>query len=204
MAAHDAAKHTVQPSLRRSAPACARHAPQRTLLHALVQAHCPDFLAQLAAQARLLPACVREAFEAYLRFGVLEHDFLCVVCDHCHAERRVALSCKQRGFRRSFGARRMPKSARHLVEDVFGARPARQWALNFPYPLRFLSARKRDAIKRTLAIVQRLIGGWRADKVDIEPASAKCSAATLAQRFGSALNLNIHPDVHARTNAATH
>ncbi|MFN7550991.1 MAG: IS91 family transposase, partial [Pseudomonadota bacterium] len=59
-----------------AAPTYTRHAPQRTLLYALVQAHYPDFLAQLAAQDRPLPAYVREAFEAYLRCGVLEHGFL--------------------------------------------------------------------------------------------------------------------------------
>ncbi|MFO0041701.1 MAG: transposase zinc-binding domain-containing protein, partial [Pseudomonadota bacterium] len=84
-------------SARSRARTYARHDPQRTLLYTLVQAHYPDFLAQLAAQDRPLPAYVREAFEAYLRCGVLEHGFLRVVCEHCHAERLVAFSCKQRG-----------------------------------------------------------------------------------------------------------
>ena len=166
--------------------------PQRTLLYALVQAHYPDFLAQLSAQDRPLPAYVREAFEAYLRCGVLEHGFLCVVCEQCHAERLVAFSCKKRGFCPSCGARRMAESARHLVEDVFGARPVRQWVLSFPYPLRFLFASKPDAIGSVLAIVQRVIGGWLADQASVERASAQGGAVTLIQRFGSALNLNIH------------
>ena len=59
-----------------------------------MQAHYPDFLARMAARDRPLPAYVREAFEAYLRCGVLEHGFLRVVCEHCHAERLVAFSCK--------------------------------------------------------------------------------------------------------------
>jgi len=33
-----------------AAPAYARHAPERTLLYARVQAHYPDFMARLAAQ----------------------------------------------------------------------------------------------------------------------------------------------------------
>lgn len=87
---------------------------------------------------------------------------------------------------------RMAGSARHLVEDVFGARPVRQWVLGFPYPLRFLFATKPDAIGPVLAIVQRVIGGCLADQAGVERAAAQCGAVTLGQRFGSALNLNVH------------
>ena len=80
-----------------AAPRYARHVPERTLLYALVQAHYPDFLARLEAEERSLPAYVREEFEAFLRCGVLDHGFLRVVCEHCHAERLVAFSCKKRG-----------------------------------------------------------------------------------------------------------
>jgi ribosomal protein S27E len=112
----------------------------RTLLYALVQAHYPDFLARLEAEDRCVPAYVREEFEEYLRCGVLEHGFLRVVCGQCHAERLVAFSCKKRGICPSCGALRMAESARHLVGEVFGARPVRQWVLSFPYPLRLLFA----------------------------------------------------------------
>ncbi|MFN9792761.1 MAG: hypothetical protein ACK57F_07755 [Pseudomonadota bacterium] len=80
-------------SARSRARTYARHDPQRTLLYTLVQAHYPDFLAQLAAQDRPLPTSVREAFEAYLRCGVLKHGFLRVVWEQCQAERRVACAC---------------------------------------------------------------------------------------------------------------
>ena len=65
---------------------------------------------------------MHEEFEELLRCGVLDHGFLRVVCEHCHAERLVAFSCKKRGFCPSCGARRMAESARHLVEAVFGPR----------------------------------------------------------------------------------
>jgi hypothetical protein len=179
-------------SARSRARTYARHDPQRTLLYALVQAHYPDFLAQLAAQDRPLPAYVREAFEAYLRCGVLEHGFLRVVCEQCHAERLVAFSCKQRGFCPSCGARRMAESARHLADDVFGARPVRQWVLSVPFPLRWLFASKPQVIGPVLAIVQRVIGNSLADQAGVGRASAQCGAVSLIQRFGSALNLNVH------------
>ena len=81
-----------------AAPRYARDVPERTLLYALMQAHYPDFLARLEAEERSLPAYVRDEFEAFLRCGVLDHGFLRVVCEHCHAERLVAFSCKKRGF----------------------------------------------------------------------------------------------------------
>ena len=43
-----------------------------------------------------------------------------------------------------------------------------------------------------LGIVHRVIGGWLSDQADIERTRAHCDAMTLIQRFGSALNLNIH------------
>jgi hypothetical protein len=77
----------------------------------------------------------------------------------CSRARPSSISCKQRGFCPSCGARRMAESARHRVDDVFGTRPVRQWVLSFPYPLRFLFASKPDAIGPVLAIVQRVMGG---------------------------------------------
>ena len=70
-----------------------------------------------------MPEYVRQEFDEFLRCGVLEHGFLRVVCDQCHAERLVAFSCKRRGFCPSCGARRVAESARHLVEEVFGPSP---------------------------------------------------------------------------------
>jgi hypothetical protein len=96
----------------------------------------------MPAQDRSLPVYVREAFESWLRCGVLEHGFPRVKCEHCQAERPVAFSCKQRGFGPSCGPRRMAESVRHLVDDVFGARPVRQWVLSVPFPLRWLVASK--------------------------------------------------------------
>ncbi len=180
------------PPVVHAATCYARHAPERTLLYALVEAHYPDFMARIEAEDRALPEYVREEFEEYLRCGVLEHGFLRVVCEQCHAERLVAFSCKKRGFCPSCGARRMAESARHLVEEVFGPRPVRQWVLSFPYPLRFLFASKPEAIGPVLGIVHRVIAGWLADQTGIERASAQCGAVTLIQRFGSALNLNVH------------
>jgi hypothetical protein len=86
----------------------------------------------------------------------------------------------------------MAESARHLVEDVFGARPVRQWVLSFPYPLRFLFASKPEVLASVLGIVQRVIAGWLAAQAGVARDAAQTGAVTLVQRFGSALNLNVH------------
>ncbi|UMX52514.1 transposase [Escherichia coli] len=58
--------------------------------------------------------------------------------------------------------------------------------------MRFLFASKPEAIGPVLGIVQRVIAGWLADRAGIDRASVQCGAVTLIQRFGSALNPNIH------------
>jgi len=184
---------SAEPTALPAAPTYARHVCERTLLYALVQAHYPDFIARLTAEDRSLPETVREEFEAFLRCGVLENGFLRVVCEHCHAERLLAFSCKKRGFCPSCGARRMAESARHLVEEVFGPRPVRQWVLSVPVPLRFLFASKPDAIGPVLGIVHRVIAGWLAAQTGVDRATAQSGAVTLIQRFGSALNLTNSP-----------
>src|SRR5687768_11159503 len=92
-------------------PGYARHRPEATLLYQLVERHYPELVAVREAAGRLLPKYVQEEFAAYLKCGRLEHGFLRVRCEDCHAEKLVAFSCKRRGFCPSCGARRMTDSA---------------------------------------------------------------------------------------------
>lgn len=98
------------------APVYVRHRPERTLLYQLVQEYYPELKAHLEAQGTALPGYVEQKFEAYLKCGRLEHGFLRVRCDNCHAEHLVAFSCKRRGFCPSCGARRMAESAAALTD----------------------------------------------------------------------------------------
>ena len=88
-----------------------RHPPENDLLYRIVERHYPEFTAYLAEQGVILPRYVQREFEDYLKCGLLEHGFLRVQCDNCHAEHLVAFSCKCRGFCPSCGARRMAESA---------------------------------------------------------------------------------------------
>ena len=173
-------------------PGYARHRPEATLLYRLVERHYPEFVAAREAAGRPLPKYVREEFEAYLKCGRLEHGFLRVRCEYCHAEKLVAFSCKRRGFCPSCGARRMTDSAALLADEVLPAKPIRQWVLSLPFALRFLLATDPEALTRVLGIVYRTISAYILKKARLTRASGATGAVTLIQRFGSALNLNIH------------
>ena len=144
-------------SLGVGAPVYTRHRPERTLLYQIVEEYYPAFVSHLAAQDRALPEYVQREFEGYLRCGRLEHGFLRVRCDSCHAEHLVAFSCKRRGFCPSCGARRMAESAALLVDEALPEQPVRQWVLSFPNPLRFLLASHPALMGRVLGIVYRTI-----------------------------------------------
>ncbi|MFA5679700.1 MAG: IS91 family transposase, partial [Pseudomonas sp.] len=169
-----------------------RHRPEQTLLYRIVDEYYPAFAAHLAEQGRELPGYVQREFEDYLKCGRLEHGFLRVRCESCHAEHLVAFSCKRRGFCPSCGARRMAESAALLVGEVFPEQPVRQWVLSFPFQLRFLFASRPEAMSRVLGIVYRCIATQLIKQVGFSCKHARTGAVTLIQRFGSALNLNVH------------
>jgi len=169
-----------------------RHQPEQTLLYQLVEAHYPALVDQLAQQGKSLPDHVHQEFEAYLKCGRLEHGFLRVRCDKCHFERLVAFSCKKRGFCPSCGARRMAETAALLADEVFPDVPLRQWVISFPFPLRFLFAAYPQAMGKVLRIVYRAISTHLIHKTGFSLKDGATGAVTLIQRFGSALNLNIH------------
>jgi len=66
----------------------ARQRPEWTLLYQLVKEYYPAFVTHLAARGTALPGYVQREFEDYLKCGCLEHGFLRVRCDTCHAEHR--------------------------------------------------------------------------------------------------------------------
>jgi ribosomal protein S27E len=132
-------------------------------------------------------------FQDYLRCGRLEYGFVRVKCNGCRHEHLVAFSCKRRGFCPSCGARRMIETSAHLVDHIFPEVPVRQWVLSFPWPLRLLFASRPDALGRCLSVIVRAIQTDLAHRAGLTASSgARTGVVTLIQRFGSALNLNIH------------
>jgi len=139
------------------APAYVGHKPEQTLLYQFVEHYWPEYQTQLSETGRFLPRHVTREFEDYLACGRLENGFLRVRCESYSHEHLVAFSSKRRGFCTSRGAICMVEMAALLVDHVLPHRPIRQWALSFPYPLRFLLANQPRAMGKVLAIVNRAI-----------------------------------------------
>ena len=173
-------------------PGYARHRPETTLLYQLVEQHYPPFRELRAEAGRSLPDYVEAEFDAYLKCGRLEEGFLRLRCEQCHAEKLVAFSCKKRGFCPSCGARRMANAAALLADEILPERPLRQWVLSMPMALRFLLATRPAVLSAVLGVVYRTISGHLLGVARLTRTTGHTGAVTLIQRFGSALNLNVH------------
>ena len=156
-----------------------RRQPEQTLLHQVVREQLETFLARAQCRDQAPPRFVAQELRAFLRCG---HD------------RLVAFSCKRRGFCPSCGGRRMADTAAQLVERVLPEVPIRQWVLTLPYPLRYRCAYDARLTSAVLGSFIRALfaelrrRSRRASGIQAE----QCGAVTFTQRFGSALNLNVH------------
>jgi Putative transposase/Transposase zinc-binding domain len=172
-----------------------RHRPEDTVLYQTLRAHWRTFLAEVSGESGSeLPRFVIEEVEAFLKCGILAHGFLRVVCDECHESRLVAFSCKRRGFCSSCLGRRMCDFAAHLRDHVMPRAPVRQWVLTVPHGLRFRMAFNPEVtglvLRTFVSVVSRWLRRW-ARAVGIR-GLLKTGGVTVIQRFGSALNLNVH------------
>ena len=86
----------------------------------------------------------------------------------------------------------MVESAALLADEVLPQEPPRQWVLSLPFALRFLLATRPQALTHVLGIGYRTISGHLLRKARLTRATGATGAVTLIQRFGSALNLNVH------------
>ena len=86
----------------------------------------------------------------------------------------------------------MVESAALLVDSILPQQPIRQWVLSVPFPLRWLFASEPQILSKALEVVTRAISTYVVKKTSFKHTTAKTGAVTLIQRFGSALNLNIH------------
>jgi hypothetical protein len=174
--------------------ACARvrRQPEQTVLHAVVREHLETFLAETrerSADGCGWPSFVESEFRRYLDCGILANGFARVHCGDCGNDMLVAFSCKRRGFCPSCSARRMHDTAAHLVDRVIPPVPVRQWVLSLPRWARWMLARDSALATRALAIALRAIS---ADYRRRAGRAGRCGAITFVQRFGGALNLNVH------------
>jgi hypothetical protein len=132
-------------------------------LHRIVREHLATFLRRAAEHHEHgLPAFVEQEFR----------DFL--ICPSC-------------------GGRRMAERAAHLVDHVMPAVPIRQWVLSLPHWLRYLLAWDHGLCRAVLRIYTRaLLSFMRRQARRHGVTDGRSGAVTAIQRFGSAVNLNVH------------
>ena len=168
--------------------------PETTPLYAVLSAELESFLARRESEERTLPRFVARELRGYLDCGILAHGFLRVRCPACREERLVPFSCKGRGFCPSCGGRRMADTAAWLVDRVLPEVPVRQWVLTLPFALRYRLAYDagltavvlREFLRAVFAALRR-----RARRTCGIP-RGQGGAVVFVQRFGDALNLNVH------------
>jgi len=171
-----------------------RH-PETTILYGVVQGHLETWLTHAHLQERIVPRFVERELRAFLDCGILANGFLRLHCDGCGLDRVIPFSCKGRGFCPSCGGRHMADTAAHLVDRVLPRVPVRQWVLSLPFGLRYRLAHDRELTAEVLRVFVRALFASlrrRSRPTRSVPGPAHCGAVTVVQRFGGALNLNVH------------
>ena len=179
-----------------------QRSPKNTKFYQVIQEHFPKFLSTIESadddHTIKLSDHVEAEFDAYLKCGLLEHGFVKMSCEDCKSTLLVPLSCKKRGFCPSCIGKRMNEGADFFVTNVIPKVPVRQWVLSFPIPARFWMARNPKLMGSLLNIFIRAIHGHYRDTFlrnsGTKPPEYKIQTGSLTviQRFGSALNLNVH------------
>jgi hypothetical protein len=168
------------------------------VLYQVVRDHYETFRAEAARvyERDALPRFIDEEFRGFLRCGFLAGGFARFHCGRCGLDRLVPFSCKGRAVCPSCGGRRMAERAAHLVDDVFPVVPVRQWVLSLPHRLRCVLAWD-HGLRRAVSgvFVRAVLGHLRRRVRETGAPGGRGGAVAIIQRFGAALNLNVH--VHA-------
>src|SRR5438132_9905974 len=89
----------------------------------------------------------------------------------------------------------MTQMAAHLVEQVIPWVPTRQCVVSVPVPLRYWMASSQDLTAKVHTIIRTTIGQYDVNQAVTpghERANVHPGSVTFIQRFGSALNVNLH------------
>ncbi|PYS30938.1 MAG: IS91 family transposase [Acidobacteria bacterium] len=180
--------------------------PEETILYRVVSEQLATFLARQEDRQRPMPKFVEREFRSFLECGIPAYGFVRVHCDSCGHDRVVAFSCKGRVWCPGCGGRRMADTAAHLVDRVFPIVPVRQWVLSMPFALRYKMAYDSRLMGGVLNVFARAVLGHlrrRARKL-IGLRDSQSGAVTFIQRFGDALNCNVHFHTLALDGVYTH
>lgn len=169
------------------------HAPEKTDLHRIIRINYQQIFRDKEIQGTHLPFHLEREFRKYLTCGNLAYGMARFHCSCCQKDKLVAFSCKGRTLCRSCTGRRTADTAKHLLEEVIPPVPVRQWVLSMPYTYRFLLATQPEFLRSALAVFHRTINRHYLRKAKEQNLkNPKVGAITVVQRFGGALNLNVH------------
>lgn len=183
-----AAVNKIEPQVKYS-----RRHPEVGLLYRTVETYWPILLQEQERVGKSLPLFIKYEFSKFLQCGIPEFGFIRTYCHQCRESGIVPFSCKKRGFCPSCCARRMNDEAAHLVDSVLPEVVMRQWALSFPYKLRYQMAHNSKLTNKILSIFIQALSSYQKKKAKLYGIkAARPGSVTFIQRFGSALNLNVH------------
>ncbi|MBC7539710.1 MAG: transposase zinc-binding domain-containing protein [Bacteriovorax sp.] len=167
--------------------------PYKTDLHALIRENYRQVFFDKENLGIHLPFHLEREFKKYLTCGIPAYGIARFHCLCCQKDKIVAFSCKGRTLCPSCTGRRTADTAKHLLEEVIPAVPIRQWVLSMPYTYRFLLATRAEFLRKSKALFHRTINGHYQKKAKaFNLLNPKVGAITVVQRFGGALNLNVH------------
>jgi hypothetical protein len=87
----------------------------------------------------------------------------------------------------------MAERAAHLVDRVFPDVPVRSWVLSLPHRLRYLLAWDHALGRAVTGVAVRTVLGFLRQRARREGVvDGRSGAVVIIQRFGGALNLNVH------------
>jgi hypothetical protein len=161
-------------------------------LNDLVLRCVPKLVDRLEDQGRFLSGHVLRTLDRFGHCGDPERGFALLRCD-CGAVKVLPFRCHARSLCPTCGGRAMASGAAHLVDRVLPDVTVRQWVLSIPWPRRYLFARKPELCAGARRRIWRELAHWYEQRAARrgEPGGAT-GAVFVVQRFGSALNLNVH------------
>jgi len=86
----------------------------------------------------------------------------------------------------------MAERAAQLVDHRFPDVPVRQWVLSLPHRLRYLLAWDHALCRTVTGVAVRTVLGFLRHRARRDSVDGRSGAVVIIQRFGGALNRNIH------------
>jgi hypothetical protein len=140
-----------------------------------------------------VPMRVKKEVQRYLECGQLRCGFVEVTCERCSESRRIAFSCKRRGWCPSCTARRATETGLHLA-NVLPRVTHRQWTLSLPFSVRLAVVKRAQLLKCLERRLLKSIWRWQRQQARRvgQRAHSRGAGVCFTQWFGSRLQLTPH------------